>query len=221
MGPAGPWGFHPYPSQLVPGTQEVPAQCFLQEQKAGANRGLAGSSLNSFCSPGGSPSPHGGEVLLCEPGHETQNCPFIWAPLGAHTVKSLPAMQETPVPPLGLEYLPEKRMATHCSCLENPKNRPWGCQEVDMPEKLPLSLSLPFYLGRRQGGLTLCRGLLLRRGWLPPSSPWGQLTLACGPLFSLDSQWTPRVLGANTHLAFSPLPGSPIPCVQVSCSPGR
>ena len=117
VGPAGPWGFHPYPSQLVPGTQEVPAQCFLQEQKAGANRGLAGSSLNSFCSPGGSPSPHGGEVLLCEPGHETQNCPFIWAPLGAHTVKSLPAMQETPVPPLGLEYLPEKRMATHCSIL--------------------------------------------------------------------------------------------------------
>ena len=84
-----------------------------------------------------------------EPGHETQSCPFIWAPLGAHTGKSLPAMQETPVPPLGREYLPEKRMEPTAAFLPGEsKNRPWGCQEVGTTEQLPLSLSLPFLSGK-------------------------------------------------------------------------
>ena len=40
----------------------------------------------------------------------------------AHTVKRLPAMQETRVQSLGWEDALEKEMATH-SCLENPIDR--------------------------------------------------------------------------------------------------
>ena len=60
----------------------------------------------------------------------------------AHTVKNLPAMQETQVPSLGWEDPLEKRMATHLSILawRIPwKNslavyRSWGRKESDTTE---------------------------------------------------------------------------------------
>ena len=55
------------------------------------------------------------------------------ASLVAHRVKNLPAMQETWVPFLGREDLPEKEMATHSSILayEIPKTEgPCGLQSV-------------------------------------------------------------------------------------------
>ena len=64
------------------------------------------------------------------------------ASLVAHTVKNLPAMQETQVPSLGWEDPLEKRMATHLSILawRIPwKNslavyRSWGRKESDTTE---------------------------------------------------------------------------------------
>ena len=50
-----------------------------------------------------------------------------WAPLVAQTVKSLPAMQETRVRPLGGEYPLEKGMATHSSILA------WGIPRTEGP----------------------------------------------------------------------------------------
>ena len=56
----------------------------------------------------------------------------------AHTVKNLPAMQETQVRALGQEDPVEKGMATEkgmgYSC--------WGHKDLDATEQLPLSLSL-------------------------------------------------------------------------------
>ena len=61
-------------------------------------------------------------------------------------VNGPPAMQQTQVPSLGGEEPLEKEMATHSSILawripwtEEP--RPWGCKELDMTERLTLSLS--------------------------------------------------------------------------------
>ena len=46
-----------------------------------------------------------------------------WASLEAQTVKNLPEMQKTGVPPLGREDSPEKGMATHSSILA--ERIPW------------------------------------------------------------------------------------------------
>ena len=112
-------------------------------------------------------------------------------------------------------------------------DRPWGCKELDTTEQLTLLLSLPFHLGRRQGGWILCpaRAPSSQKRVAATSQPLGKARpglrvpmeggVPVTPVFSLDSQWTPHVLGANTHLSFSPLPGAPIPCVQVFGSLGR
>ena len=60
------------------------------------------------------------------------------APLVAHFIKNLPAMQETRVQFLGQENPLEKEMATHSSILAwKPMDRkslagysPWGCKEL-------------------------------------------------------------------------------------------
>ena len=64
----------------------------------------------------------------------------------AHTVKNLPAQQETQVRSLGQEDPLEKGMATHCSVLgwripwtEEPGYSPWGRKESDTTEQLTLS----------------------------------------------------------------------------------
>ena len=64
----------------------------------------------------------------------------------AHTVKNLPARQETQVQSLGQEDPLEKGMATHSSVLawripwtEEPGYSPWGHKESDMTEQLTLS----------------------------------------------------------------------------------
>ena len=61
--------------------------------------------------------------------------------LVAHTVKNLPAMQETWVGFLCWEDPLEEGMATQSSCLENPHGQrslvgcsPWNFEEFDMPE---------------------------------------------------------------------------------------
>ena len=71
----------------------------------------------------------------------------------AHTVKNLPAQQETQVRSLGQEDPLEKGMATHCSVLgwripwtEEPGYSPWGRKESDTTEQLTLSISLKFNL---------------------------------------------------------------------------
>ena len=68
----------------------------------------------------------------------------------AQTVKSLPTMQETPVPSLGWEDPLEKEMATHSSVLA--WKIPWGGEaswaslwdhtELDTTERLTFSLAL-------------------------------------------------------------------------------
>ena len=66
----------------------------------------------------------------------------FWALLVAQTVKSLPAVQETPVQSLGQEDPLEKGTATHSSILawripwrEEPGGvRPWGLKELDTTE---------------------------------------------------------------------------------------
>ena len=70
----------------------------------------------------------------------------FWASLVAQTVKSLPAVQETPVQSLGQEDPLEKGTATHSSILawripwrEEPGGvRPWGLKELDTTEWLTL-----------------------------------------------------------------------------------
>ena len=64
----------------------------------------------------------------------------------AHTVKNLPAWQETQVRSLGQEDPLEKGMATHSSVLawripwtEEPGYSPWGHKQSDMTEQLTLS----------------------------------------------------------------------------------
>ena len=66
----------------------------------------------------------------------------------AHTVKNLPAQQETQVRSLGQEDPLEKGMATHCSVLgwripwtEEPGYSPWGRKESDTTERLTLELT--------------------------------------------------------------------------------
>ena len=68
-----------------------------------------------------------------------------WALLEAHTVKNLPAVQETQVRSLGWEDPLEKGMATHSSILawripwsEEPGRlySPWGRKESDTTERL-------------------------------------------------------------------------------------
>ena len=65
----------------------------------------------------------------------------------AHTVKNLPAMQETGLRSLGWEDPLEKGMATHSVCspgefTEEPEGySPWGHKELDTTERLTLSLS--------------------------------------------------------------------------------
>ena len=67
------------------------------------------------------------------------------ASLLAQTVKHLSTMRETWVRSLGWEDPLEKEMATH-SCIlawkipwtEEPS--PWGCKELDMTERLSISL---------------------------------------------------------------------------------
>ena len=69
---------------------------------------------------------------------------LMWASLVAQLVKTLPAMQETWVLPLGWEDPLEKGMATLSSILAwNPQEQrnlvgfsPWGRKELDMTERL-------------------------------------------------------------------------------------
>ena len=79
----------------------------------------------------------------------------ILASLVAHSVNSLPAMQETQVQSLGEEIPLEKEMATHCSILawripwtEEPGGlSPWGHKESDMTGRLTFTfLSLSKYV---------------------------------------------------------------------------
>ena len=84
-------------------------------------------------------------------GHRTGKGQFLLqsqrrASLVAQMVNGPPAMQQTQVPSLGGEDPLEKEMAIHSSILawripwtEEP--RPWGCKELDMTERLTLSLS--------------------------------------------------------------------------------
>ena len=66
----------------------------------------------------------------------------------AQTVKNLPAMRETWLRSLGRAVSMEKQMATHSSSLawkmpwtEEPgRLSPWGRKELEMTEKLALSL---------------------------------------------------------------------------------
>ena len=56
----------------------------------------------------------------------------LWASVVAETVKNLPAMRETWVPPLGWENSLEKGLATHSSIpyLDNPMDRgAWGATD--------------------------------------------------------------------------------------------
>ena len=70
------------------------------------------------------------------------------AALAAHTVKNLPATQETLVPSLGWEDPLKEGMATHPSLLacripwtEEPGGHsPWGHKESDTTEQLTLTL---------------------------------------------------------------------------------
>ena len=73
----------------------------------------------------------------------------LWDSLVAQMVKNLPAMQETWVRSLGREDPLEKGMATHSGILawRSPWTgslvgcSQWSCKELDMTEKLTLSLS--------------------------------------------------------------------------------
>ena len=81
------------------------------------------------------------------------------ASLVAHTVKSLPAMQETRVPSPGQEGLLEKDMATHSSILDG--EIPWteepgrlksgGCKESERTEATEHSRTV--LLGLRCSGV--------------------------------------------------------------------
>ena len=72
-----------------------------------------------------------------------------WAYLVAQTVKTAPVMQQMWVQPLGGEDPLEKEMATHSSILSWRSHgerslaghSPWGHKELDMTERLTLSLS--------------------------------------------------------------------------------
>ena len=75
----------------------------------------------------------------------------LYTSLVAPMVKRLPTMQETPVQPLGQEYLLEKKMATHSSIpawkipwMEEPVgySRPGGCKELDTTERFHFTLQL-------------------------------------------------------------------------------
>ena len=55
-------------------------------------------------------------------------------------VKNLPAIQGTWVRSLGWEDPLEKGKATHSSILAWRIYSPWGCKELDMTERLSLSL---------------------------------------------------------------------------------
>ena len=73
--------------------------------------------------------------------------------------KNLPSVQETWVPSLGQECLPEKEMATHSNIIaqrtlwdgKSHRQRnlvgcsPWGCKELDVTEQLILLLSQNYY----------------------------------------------------------------------------
>ena len=72
-----------------------------------------------------------------------------WVSLVAQLVKSLPAVQETPVQFLGREDPLEEGMATHSGILilENPCGQrslagydPWGCKESDTNKRRTLHL---------------------------------------------------------------------------------
>ena len=73
---------------------------------------------------------------------------MFWASLVAQTIKNLPAMQETQVQSLGWEDPLEKEMATTPVLLPGKFHgqrslvgySPWGCKELDMTERLTLSL---------------------------------------------------------------------------------
>ena len=64
----------------------------------------------------------------------------------AQLVKNLPAMQETQVPSLGWEDCLEKGTATHSRILawRIPMDSPRGHKELDMTERISLSLSVTF-----------------------------------------------------------------------------
>ena len=70
-----------------------------------------------------------------------------WASLVAQMVKNLPAIQETQIRSLGQEDPLKKKMATHSSIRKSHGEQsltgysPLGCQELDMTERLTLSLS--------------------------------------------------------------------------------
>ena len=93
-----------------------------------------------------------------EPRHETQSCPFIWAPLGAHRGKSLPAIQETRFHPWvgNISRRSEWNPLQH-SCLENPRTDPGAAKRWARLSSYHFHFLCLFYLGRRQGGLTLPR----------------------------------------------------------------
>ena len=72
---------------------------------------------------------------------------FLWPSLVAQTVKNLPAMQETQVPPLGWEDPLEEEMTIQYSYLQNPMDRgAWQAavhriaKELDTTEQVTLSL---------------------------------------------------------------------------------
>ena len=69
---------------------------------------------------------------------------YSWASLVAQLVNNLPAMRETWVPSLGWEDPLEKGKATHSSILawRIPWGQysPWGQKELDITERLSLSL---------------------------------------------------------------------------------
>jgi len=77
---------------------------------------------------------------------------YLRASLVAQTVKNLPAMQEIWVQSLSQKDPLEKGMTTHSSILawripwtEEPSGYiPWGHKQLDMTERLTLSLSYTF-----------------------------------------------------------------------------
>ena len=98
----------------------------------------------SACNAGGpSPVPGSGRSAGEGIGYPLQH---PWASLVAQLGKDLPAMQETWVRSLGWEDLLEMGTATHSSILPGEFRElysPRGRNELDMTERLSLSLSLP------------------------------------------------------------------------------
>ena len=72
---------------------------------------------------------------------------YSWASLVAQMVKNLSAMRETWVQSLGWEDPLDKGMATHSSILA--WRIPWSHKELDMTERISLSVPSPALLTAR------------------------------------------------------------------------